>query len=307
MEQKEKEGNETIKMYNIDCLDFLKKTKSECIDIICTDPPYLYLKGQKLEREFNELIFFKECKRVLTRGGFIILFGRGVSFYRWNNILNDLGFTFKEEIVWNKGYNTSPLMSISRVHETISIFSKDSAKINKIKVPYLEMKKTNIDSVIQDVKRMRSILSNNKSLCAVQKFLESGNRDTSEFLQDKAVTITSSRSKPLTKEDRCVSVIRSMQDGMVEKTIINESRDHYKSIHPTQKPVRLLQRLLSLVIPKDKPNNEIVVLDPFGGSFSTMEAVYYMGINGISCEIDKEYFESGKKRIEYLIKKPTLF
>ena len=81
-------------------------------------------------------------------------------------------------------------------------------------------------------------------------------------------------------------------------------RDHYSAIHPTQKPVRLLERLLALVIP-DKPKNEIMVADFFGGSFSTMEAVFNMGMNGISCEIDKEYFEAGKQRIESL--QPNLF
>ncbi len=30
------------------------------------------------------------------------MFGRGESFYRWNTILSELKFTFKEEIVWNK-------------------------------------------------------------------------------------------------------------------------------------------------------------------------------------------------------------
>ena len=62
----------------------------------------------------------------------------------------------------------------------------------------------------------------------------------------------------------------------------------------------MLERLLALVIPKDKEKEDVVVLDPFGGSFSTMEAVYNMGMKGISCEIDKEYFEAGKKRIENL-------
>ena len=30
------------------------------------------------------------------------MFGRGESFYRWNTILADLKFTFKEEIIWDK-------------------------------------------------------------------------------------------------------------------------------------------------------------------------------------------------------------
>ena len=72
------------------------------------------------------------------------------------------------------------------------------------------------------------------------------------------------------------------------------------TIHPTQKPVRLLERLLALVIPKDKPRNEIVVADFFAGSMSCMEAVHNMGMRGIATEIDEEYFEKGKQRIDKL-------
>jgi len=55
-----------------------------------------------------------------------------------------------------------------------------------------------------------------------------------------------------------------------------------------------------LVIPKDKPRNEIVVADFFAGSMSCMEAVHNMGMKGIATEIDQEYFEKGKQRIEGL-------
>lgn len=85
---------------------------------------------------------------------------------------------------------------------------------------------------------------------------------------------------------------------MNEKSIIKQVRDHYSAIHPTQKPIRLLERLLALVIPKDKEAKDIVVADFFGGSFSTMEAVYNMGMQGISTEIDKEYFEAGKNELK---------
>lgn len=336
-----------IELHNQCCLEGLKNIPDESVDVICTDPPYLYLKNQKLEREFDEQLLFSECKRVLTKNGFIVLFGRGTSFYRWNTILADFGFVFKEEIVWNKSYNTSPLMTLNRVHETISIFTKGKGTINKVKVPYLEMKGHDIDSVIKDIKRMRSVFTQAKSMKAVLDFLENNLSDTSDSWKANNLSISSN----ITKENRCVSVARSIQDGLNEKTIIrtdrtecksftkfgvnaderqtgdrcanvmqsiefglNEKtiikqvRDHYSAIHPTQKPVRLLERLLALVIPKDKPNEEITVLDTFGGSFSTMEAVYNMGMKGISFEIDKEYFDAGKNRIDKLPpRQETLF
>ena len=332
-----------IKLYNSDNLEIMGKIPDESIDIICIDPPYLYLKNQKLEREFDEQLFFSECKRLLTKDGFIVMFGRGESFYRCNTILADLKFTFKEEIIWNKSHCTSPLMRLSRVHETISIFTKGKGTINKVKVPYLEMKSHDLDAVITDVKRIRVILRNTISLDAILSYCENNQRYSSDSLVSTKLSISST----ITKEDRQVSAMRSVNDGlneksiirsdyeipknarkgitaeaykptgdrqcnafqsvvsgMNEKTIIKQVRDHYTAIHPTQKPVRLLERLLALVIP-DKPKEEIVVADFFGGSFSTMEAVYNMGMQGISCEIDKEYFDSGKQRIDNL--KPNLF
>ena len=167
----------SIQLFNCDNLELMTKMEDESVDVILTDPPYLYLKNQKLERPFDEQLFFSECKRVLTKNGFIVLFGRGTSFYRWNTILDDLDFVFKEEIVWNKSHGTSPLMAITRIHETVSIFTKCKGIINKVKVPYLEMKGHNIDSIVTDIKRMKTTFTNAKSMKAVLDFLENNLRE----------------------------------------------------------------------------------------------------------------------------------
>ena len=125
--------NGLITFIHGDCTLLMKDIVSNSIDIILTDPPYKYLKNQKLDVDFDETIFFNEVKRVLKNDGFIVLFGRGVSFYRWNCILDNLRFTFKEEIVWQK-QPTSPAMAIGRIHETISIFQKEGV-INRV-VPF---------------------------------------------------------------------------------------------------------------------------------------------------------------------------
>lgn len=268
----------------------IRKIPSESIDIICMDPPYLYLVGQRLERRFDEQAFFTECKRVLTKDGMIIMFGRGESFYRWNTILANLGLKFKEEIVWDKKYSSSPLMNIIRVHETISIFSNGRG-VRKVKVPYLEMKSHNLDGVITDVKRLCTVFGNPKSLEAVLS-----------FLQDRRVVYCKQRGVGPTVSastmdiNRCSSVIQSMDEGMNEKTIISLVRDHYKTIHPTQKPVRLLERLLNLCLPKSK--DHVLVADFFAGSFSCAEACHNLGLDFIGVEIDDEYYNAGMGRIK---------
>lgn len=348
---KNKRKMKNIELHNCDNLELMQTLPDKSIDVICIDPPYLYLKNQKLERSFDEQKFFEECKRLLTKNGFIVVFGRGESFYRWNTILADLKFKFKEEIIWNKAHCTSPLMNLSRVHETVSIFTNGKGTINKVKVPYLEMKSHDLDSIIGDVKRMKSILKNTKSLDAVLHFLENNmerrdfetnpEMDNKSSLRtgkcnegDRCVTVINSihnglneksiirtdyiqpnnprkgvTSEPLKPTgDRCVNVAQSVCFGLNEKSIIKQVRDHYSSIHPTQKPVRLIERLLALVIPKDKERKDIVVADFFGGSMSTMEAVYNMGMQGIATEIDEEYYNLGKERIEKLPpRQETLF
>jgi site-specific DNA-methyltransferase (adenine-specific) len=328
------------KLINSDCSDVLKGIESESIDCILTDPPYQYLKSQKLDVPFDEEVFFAQAKRVLKKDGFVVLFGRGTPFYRWNVRLADLGFTFKEEIVWDKSQSSSPLMAISRVHETVSIYTKGNGLINKVKVPYLKMKGHDLSSVIQDVKRLRSVLNNTKSLNAVQEFLE-GNavnyepmtrkhsvqveehirdfdrslkvmRSVKNGMSEKSIIRTDriddekftkfGISSPAKTGDRSVNVAQSIEFGLTEKSIIKEIRPHYTAIHPTQKPVRLLERLLALVTKKGD-----VVLDPFAGSFSTGIACLNTSRHCIGIEIDNEYFEIAKKRIADVKAKEPLF
>lgn len=333
---------ELNKIYNEDCQEGIKRIPDASIDCILTDPPYLYLKGQKLDRPFDEKSLFAEFKRVLKPTGFVVIFGRGTSFYRWNTILSDLGFEFKEEIVWDKSYTSSPLMPLSRVHETIVIYTKNGGYINKVKVPYLEMKGHDIDSICQDIKRMRSVLNNTTSLNNVLAYLEDNKKYLDKDVVDKynvsrqpgvkqidrAAAVVSSIENGMNEKsiirsdrydndkfcktgliaanqpktgDRCCNAINSITQGMNEKSIIRELGNRYKAIHPTQKPVRLLERLLSLTT---KPGD--VVLDPFSGSCSTAIACVNTNREYIGFEIDKEYYEAGTKRLNDVLSNPRL-
>lgn len=329
-------------VYNEDCETGLKRIPDESVDCVLTDPPYLYLKNQKLDQPFDEDLVFSEFKRILKPKGFVVMFGRGTSFYRWNTKLANMGFQFKEEIVWDKSYCTSPLMAISRVHETISIFTKGKGVINRCKVPYLEMKGHDLEAIISDIKRMSAILHNPKSLKAVQDFLVTNkpnySRDGHTRFQttaqsgwgydDRAVSVVNAMSNGHTEKsvirglvpdenitkhrvtvthqirdlDRCVKTLSAYKNGMNEKTIIKQPRDHYSTIHPTQKPVRLLERLLNLVThPGD------LVVDPFAGSCSTAKACVNTGRHYICFEKDPEYYESGINSLKIYSSQRALF
>lgn len=64
-------------------------------------------------------------------------------------------------------------------------------------------------------------------------------------------------------------------------------------LHPTQKPLELIERYILLHTKKDD-----IVLDPFMGSGTTGVACQNLNRNFIGFEIDEKYFEIAKKRLE---------
>lgn len=68
---------------------------------------------------------------------------------------------------------------------------------------------------------------------------------------------------------------------------------HSKSVHPTEKPVDILEHLISE--PDYKPQT---ILDPFMGSGSTGVAAKNLNRKFIGIELDEDYFNIAKKRIE---------
>lgn len=88
------------------------------------------------------------------------------------------------------------------------------------------------------------------------------------------------------------NIITNNENGMRHpKTIQKFNRD--RGFHPTQKPVALLEYLI-----KTYTNEGDLVLDNCMGSGSTGVACKNTGRNFIGIELDKNYFEIAKERIE---------
>jgi site-specific DNA-methyltransferase (adenine-specific) len=84
------------------------------------------------------------------------------------------------------------------------------------------------------------------------------------------------------------------EKGLIENNRNPDNRLPNKNHHPTVKPVALMRYLARLITPKGG-----VVLDPYMGSGSTGVACMQEGFNFIGVEMDKEYFEIAKARIEH--------
>lgn len=66
-----------------------------------------------------------------------------------------------------------------------------------------------------------------------------------------------------------------------------------RTTHPTEKPVALMASLITSVT---KPGD--LILDPFAGSGSTLVAAKKTGRRYIGVELDGQYFETARRRVE---------
>lgn len=174
------EGFEINKIYNTDCLDFMKNIEDAKIDLIFADPPY-NLSGSRFNIKFaqsggSDLNTYKgewdqfesldkyeeftktwlsECFRILKEDGSIFVAGTYHNIYVVGYIMQKLGFTLLNEILWHKT-DATPNISCTRFvadHENF-IWAR---KGKKHKFNYQQLKSMNGGT------QMRSIWSKGKT------------------------------------------------------------------------------------------------------------------------------------------------
>ena len=240
-----------------DCLDELSKIFDKNIDLVLTDPPY-----GTTACKWDSIIPFepmwKELKRVIKDNTAIAIFGTEPfsSYLRLSNLS-----WFKYDWIWNKnsstGFMNAKLRPMNTI-ELISIFSNGRTSPNKIS----------------------NMVYNPQGLIEHNKIAKSGNKPNKENSKFRE------NSSPANK------------DGYIQK-YTNYPKNYLefgyqkKAIHPTQKPVALLEYLI-----KTYTNENDTVLDFTMGSGSTGVACKNLNRNFIGIEKDENYYNIAKQRIE---------
>lgn len=71
-----------------------------------------------------------------------------------------------------------------------------------------------------------------------------------------------------------------------------DNSKEYPKIHPTQKPINVLKRLIEIFTDEDD-----VVIDPCAGSGSTLRAAYELNRNSYGFEISREFYNEAKEKM----------
>jgi site-specific DNA-methyltransferase (adenine-specific) len=286
IEEARREGIKTNEIYNGDALELMRLIPNEFIDLVLTDPPYGML-DHKLDRRIDWKAISEEWARILKRDAMIVMFGRGTQLYRWAAYLEDLGFDFKEEIIWDKKQPSGGLTPLLRVHELIVVYARGKKRIKKVRVPYEEV--ADAQTMFADLRRIASALQGMEKDDLI-KYIQN------DFIKDFNRARHLKHEITMSNVNNCargVSTFEKVRFGAVETSIISITREHYTMEHPTQKPLRLIERLLNIT--SDEGD---LVLDLFLGSGTTAVAAKKLGRNYIGFEILEEYCRIAEKRLQ---------
>jgi site-specific DNA-methyltransferase (adenine-specific) len=304
---------EINKIYNMDCLEGSKDIKSGSVDLILTDLPYGTVAnigdsdtiehGMKGKTKWDEAIepkkIYEIANRILRKNGKMILFSQEPYTGRLTNeAIPNVPFNYR--MIWEKDHFANSLIAKKApvsYFEDILVFSKkhDFEGIH----PLREYFKMVIDYIGLNLKQINSKLGHRRAehtfyinstqfgLCTENTY----NELILVFGIDKMQGFKT--YEELRVIDKKYDSTFNLWEGNKYKSNILKYKKDYTGLHPTQKPILLLEDLI-----KTFSNEGDLVVDLTIGSGTTAIACINTNRNYIGFELDKQYFDIANERIE---------
>lgn len=303
-----------IDLYKGDCLIESDKIESGSVDLILTDLPYGTVKdikdvnhGMCGKCEWDVVIdtdkIMQIANRILRKNGKMILFAQQPFTNELINKANP-NIPFNYSMIWEKDHFANALTAKKaplNYYEDVLVFSKthDTEAIHPLR-PYFKLV---MNSIGLNLKQINSKLGHRRAehtfyidstqygLCTEKTYLEL----IEVFKIDNMVGfINYEELKKI--DDKFKSEFAStfnLWEGKKYKSNILKYKKDYDGHHPTQKPVLLLEDLI-----KTFSNEGDLIVDLTMGSGSCGVASVNTNRSFIGIEMDSNYFEIAKKRIE---------
>ena len=312
---------EINKFYVGDNRKLLNQLLDESVDLVYMDPPFATGRNfndfddrfESNEEFISSLIepVLKQCHRILKKSGNIVVHCEPkISHYiRFSLDRVFGGKGFKNEICWKTGGHSKNKKQLGRWHDTIIVYSKFSgkAKFNPIYLPYDEEYKKKSSVKVEEVQLgggktiekeyVTTAIHNSQPDINPRKNLRyewNGHHRQWYVTKEKMQKLHDQNRLQYNKKG--VPRIKRYLDEMQGVPIrdlwvdINQIQGSEKLDYATQKPVRLLQRIIKLY--SDEGD---LVLDPFAGSGTTGRACQIEDRNYVLIDMNpkaKKVFES---------------
>ena len=290
---------ETNIIYNLDCVTGMNKMiDEESVDLIIADPPYFKVVGEqwdylwKTEEEYLEWSeqWIAESSRVLRKGGSFYLFGYFRMLSRLLPILEKYGFELRQQIIINKGMQavsgraTKNYRMFPNTTESILFLCKDAKPFAK---SLLKQKQNELGYSAKKINEMLGVKSNGGGMWSIY----TGNNVCKQLPTEEVWN----KLQNILQFDVPYDKISQTYHPQMGLTDVWDDLDFYSEkdrIHPTQKPQKLLTRLLLA-----SSNENDIVLDPFMGGGSTALACINNNRIYIGFETEKEYYQKSLQRL----------
>ena len=299
----------TIELVNGDCLDIYPTIEKESIDLILCDPPYGTIKNIKWKGYQNQNTswdiaiepqnIFDLANYCLRKNGKIILFSQEpYTSYMIQSSCENIDFCYR--MVWKKDHFANCLVSkkapVSYYEDLLVFYKKHETTANhplrlyfKKVLIHIGLSKKQINKKLGHRKTEHSfyIKSTQFSLCTKEVYEEL----ITVFNIDKMDDFMDWND--LEKIDQRFKSTFNLSEGFKYKSNILEYSKDYGGLHPTQKPVKLLEDLI-----RTYSNEGDKVLDFTMGSGSTGIGCLNLKRDFIGIEKDLKYFQIAKERLE---------
>lgn len=295
------------KIIHGDVTENLKEIPDRSIDLVILDPPYWKVVSEKWDYKWRTesdyakwcLEWLNEVSRVVKLSGSMYLFGYIRNLvYLYRDIL-DLGFIFRQQLIVDKGIRalggraTKGYKMFPNVTESILFFIYDSKPFIK---ELLKKKQKEAGLNAKEINEALGVKSNGGGLWS----LYTGNNILAQVptreMWDKLEKILDF-SFPYNDVSHTFNIEMGITDVWTDIDFYEEKR-----YHTTQKPVKLLERLINA-----SSNEGMLVLDPFMGSGATAIAATNMNRKFLGIELEEKYVEIARERLERHKNTPKLF
>lgn len=280
-----------------DCIEYMKKIEDNSIDLVVADPPYWKVIGEKWDYKWKteedyvkwSLKWIEEVARILRIGGTFYCFGYFRTLALLVPHLEQFGLELRQQIIIDKGIRsvsgraTKKYKIFPNVTESILFIIKDNKKFIK---PFLKEKQKEIGLTAKQINEALGVKSNGGGMWSIY----TGNNVCEQFPTEE---LWNKLSKILNFNLSYKKVAQTFNPQMGYTDVWTDI-DFYKEkhLHPTQKPLRLIKRLVEA-----SSNEGDIVLDPFAGSGSTQVACIHLNRHYIGIEMDTNYYQMASKRI----------
>lgn len=290
---------ELNKIYNQDCIEYMKTLPNECVDLIVADPPYYkaidekWDKQWKTEDEYLEWTkkWFNECVRILKPTGVFYCYGNFDILSKQKVLIFDKQLNFRQNITLSKGLRaiagrtSDKLRMFPTASEYLLYYVKQDEYFDTpfSRIMKQKMKELNLSQL--DISKLE--LSKNGNITGWVHNKLKGIQIPTENQWSKICGLfgIENQYEELVRQYNQERYVFNLPTGITDVWEFVPDKVRYG--HKTQKPKDITDRII-----KASSNEGDLVYIPFAGSGSEIVSCLEHRRRYIATETNKEYIDN---------------